>query len=79
MSKSVPSRPEILVSRNAENKLKNQPDNNDGKPFGFIDAIIEIRQLFADYPFLMDLGRQLRNAVGTEKVDVFYRHISTFV
>ncbi|GFR25850.1 nucleic-acid-binding protein from transposon X-element [Trichonephila clavata] len=77
-SKSVPSRPETLVPREAENKNK-KTDNNEEKPFGFIDTIIEIRQLFAEYPFLMDLGRQLRNAVGPEKVDVFYRHISTFV
>ncbi|GFQ77628.1 nucleic-acid-binding protein from transposon X-element [Trichonephila clavata] len=51
VSKSVPSEPEILVSRTAENKTKNQSDSNDEKPFGFIDAILEIRKLFADYPF----------------------------
>ncbi|GFR07447.1 hypothetical protein TNCT_416671 [Trichonephila clavata] len=77
-SKSVPTKPETLVPREAEKQTKNK-DNTEEKPFSFIDAINEIRQLFVEYPFLMDLGRQLRNAVGPEKVDVFYRHITTFV
>ncbi|GFR10555.1 hypothetical protein TNCT_301521 [Trichonephila clavata] len=77
-SKSAPTKPEALVPREAE-KRGSKPDPVEEKPFSFIDAINEIRQLFVEYPFLMDLGRQLRNAVGPEKVDVFYRHITTFV
>ncbi|GFQ88799.1 hypothetical protein TNCT_385001 [Trichonephila clavata] len=77
-SKSVPTKPEALAPREAEKQNKSK-ENSEEKPFSFIDAINEIRQLFVEYPFLMDLGRQLRNAVGPEKVDVFYRHITTFV
>ncbi|GFQ81150.1 hypothetical protein TNCT_249651 [Trichonephila clavata] len=77
-SKSVPTKPEALAPREAEKQNKSK-DNSEEKTFSFIDAINEIRQLFVEYPFLMDLGRQLRNAVGPEKVDVFYRHITIFV
>ncbi|GFS56846.1 hypothetical protein TNIN_500651 [Trichonephila inaurata madagascariensis] len=48
---------------------------NDSEPFGFMDAILELKKFFQDYPSFIELGKQLRNAQGNERVDVFYRHI----
>ncbi|GFX29395.1 probable RNA-directed DNA polymerase from transposon BS [Trichonephila clavipes] len=41
--------------------------SKDDKAFGFMDAILELKKFFSDYPSLLELGRQLRNAQGTEK------------
>ncbi|GFU85771.1 hypothetical protein TNCV_2906911 [Trichonephila clavipes] len=43
--------------------------------FGFMDAIIELKKFFTDYPTLLELDRQLKNAQGTERIDIFYRHL----
>ncbi|GFS89335.1 hypothetical protein TNCV_3400031 [Trichonephila clavipes] len=58
-------------SSNANQKSQSKDD----KAFGFMDAILELKKFFSDYPSLLELGRQLRNAQGTERVDVFYRHL----
>ncbi|GFW99880.1 hypothetical protein TNCV_3509991 [Trichonephila clavipes] len=62
----------------APKKKKNQKviENDDSGTFGFMDAIIELKKFFAEYPFLNELGKQLRNAQPHEKIDVFYRHIA---
>ncbi|GFT31344.1 putative RNA-directed DNA polymerase from transposon X-element [Trichonephila clavipes] len=52
-------------------------ENDDSGTFGFMDAIIELKKFFfAEYPSLIELGKQLRSAQPHEKVDVFYRHIA---
>ncbi|GFT69218.1 nucleic-acid-binding protein from transposon X-element [Trichonephila clavipes] len=57
------------------NSTNQKPQSKDDEAFGFMDAILELRKFFSDYPSLLELGRQLRNAQGTERVDVFYRHL----
>ncbi|GFY09368.1 putative RNA-directed DNA polymerase from transposon X-element [Trichonephila clavipes] len=57
------------------NDANQKPQNYDDEAFGFMDAILELKKFFADFPSLLELGRQLRNAQGTERVDVFYRHL----
>ncbi|GFR27480.1 hypothetical protein TNCT_60171 [Trichonephila clavata] len=55
---------------------ENDKDNCNGKPFGIMDTVREIRELFADYPFLSELGKQLRVAKGKDRIDVFYQHVT---
>ncbi|GFX35261.1 nucleic-acid-binding protein from transposon X-element [Trichonephila clavipes] len=73
-SESANSKPEATP---APPKEKRQPIQTptDDEPFGFMNAILELKKFFAEYPTLLELGKQLRNAQGHEKVDVFYRHI----
>ncbi|GFU14168.1 hypothetical protein TNCV_4167671 [Trichonephila clavipes] len=54
---------------------RNNTQNHDGETFGFMDAIIKLKKFFTDYPSLLELGRQLKYAKGTERIDVFYRHL----
>ncbi|GFT48620.1 hypothetical protein TNCV_3082351 [Trichonephila clavipes] len=42
--------------------------------FGFMDAILELWPLLTTH-LSLELGRQLRNAQGNERVDIFYRHL----
>ncbi|GFS92115.1 putative RNA-directed DNA polymerase from transposon X-element [Trichonephila clavipes] len=56
--KSQPPRP---------SNTNKQSQSKDDKAFGFMDAILELKKFFSDYPSLLELGRQLRNAQGTEK------------
>ncbi|GFY02392.1 hypothetical protein TNCV_3502731 [Trichonephila clavipes] len=53
----------------------NNTHNHEGETFGFMDAIIELKKFFTDYPSLLELGRQLKYAKGTARIDVFYRHL----
>ncbi|GFR01544.1 hypothetical protein TNCT_348541 [Trichonephila clavata] len=53
----------------------NDNDNCTEKPFGVIDSVLEIRKLFADSPFLLELGKQLKAAKGKDRIDVFYQHV----
>ncbi|GFW18649.1 hypothetical protein TNCV_1369031 [Trichonephila clavipes] len=43
--------------------------------FGFNDAIKELRRFFLDYPFLLEMGRQFRNAKDEERIDIFYQNL----
>ncbi|GFT67991.1 nucleic-acid-binding protein from transposon X-element [Trichonephila clavipes] len=54
---------------------RNNTQNHDGETFGFMDAIIKLKRFFTDYPSLLELGRQLKYAKGTARIDVFYRHL----
>ncbi|GFX71878.1 hypothetical protein TNCV_1443021 [Trichonephila clavipes] len=57
-------------------KKRNQiTTESDSEPIGFMDTIVELK-FFAEYPSLLDMGKQLRNAQPHEKIDVFYRHIA---
>ncbi|GFX02416.1 hypothetical protein TNCV_2285831 [Trichonephila clavipes] len=47
----------------------------ENESFGFMEAVVELKKLFTDYPSLLELGRQLRNAKGAERINVFYRHL----
>ncbi|GFQ81104.1 techylectin-5A [Trichonephila clavata] len=38
--------------------------------------MFEIKKLFADYPFLLELGKQLRAAKGKDRIEVFYQQIT---
>ncbi|GFQ68285.1 hypothetical protein TNCT_456861 [Trichonephila clavata] len=60
-------------SQNSPHPTANESTNE--KPFGIMDAVSEIKKLFADYPFLLELGKQLRAAKGKDRIDVFYEHI----
>ncbi|GFU61740.1 hypothetical protein TNCV_4612181 [Trichonephila clavipes] len=50
-------------------------NNSNENSFGFKDAIIELRKFFLDFPFLLEMGTQFRNAKGDEKIDIFYQHL----
>ncbi|GFY43278.1 hypothetical protein TNIN_318991 [Trichonephila inaurata madagascariensis] len=65
------------------NKSKETPLGENRQPataaedesFGFMDAVIELKKFFTDYPSLLELGKKLRQAQGDERLDVFYRHL----
>ncbi|GFX64788.1 hypothetical protein TNCV_4682631 [Trichonephila clavipes] len=72
----------ILNSRDNSSppkRKRNQKEieDDDSGTFGFMDAIIELKKFFAENPSLIELGKQLRKAQPHEKIDVFYRHITT--
>ncbi|GFT24646.1 hypothetical protein TNCV_2856001 [Trichonephila clavipes] len=50
-------------------------EKNNENYFGFNDAINELRRFFLDYPFLLEMGRQLRNAKGEERIHIFYQNL----
>ncbi|GFR08490.1 hypothetical protein TNCT_651391 [Trichonephila clavata] len=50
-------------------------ENSNERPFGIMDAVFEIKKLFADYPFLLELGKQLRAVKGKDRINVFYEHV----
>ncbi|GFY54329.1 hypothetical protein TNIN_482181 [Trichonephila inaurata madagascariensis] len=50
----------------AEKPHHQNSDKNNEKPFGFTDAIVEIKKFFLDYSFLLEMGKQFRNANGDE-------------
>ncbi|GFU84407.1 uncharacterized protein TNCV_4680251 [Trichonephila clavipes] len=77
-SVSANSKPEatpIPLQGPKNNEVERQKPQNSKEAFGFMDAIIELKKFFTDYPSLLELGRQLRNAKGNERVDVFFRHL----
>ncbi|GFY54369.1 hypothetical protein TNIN_339251 [Trichonephila inaurata madagascariensis] len=39
-------------------KTHQNSDKNNEKPFGFTEAIIEIKKFFLDYPFLSEMGSE---------------------
>ncbi|GFW97081.1 hypothetical protein TNCV_2697031 [Trichonephila clavipes] len=59
-----------------EKRNQKEIESDDSGTFGFMDAIIELKKFFAEYPSLIELGKQLRSAQPHEKMDVFYRHIA---
>ncbi|GFY58166.1 hypothetical protein TNIN_484461 [Trichonephila inaurata madagascariensis] len=44
--------------------------------FGFMDAVMELKKFFTDYPSLLELGKKLRQAQGDERLFVFYHHLA---
>ncbi|GFU46328.1 hypothetical protein TNCV_2994801 [Trichonephila clavipes] len=50
-------------------------EKNNENYFGFNDAITELRRFFLDYPFLLEMGRQFRNAKDEERIDIFYQNL----
>ncbi|GFW63659.1 hypothetical protein TNCV_4329471 [Trichonephila clavipes] len=50
-------------------------NNSNENYFVFKDAIIELRKFFLDYPFLLEMGRQFRNANGDERIDISHQHL----
>ncbi|GFV60736.1 hypothetical protein TNCV_4092591 [Trichonephila clavipes] len=48
---------------------------NNENSFGFNDATSELRRFFLDYPFLLGMGRQFRNAKDEERIDIFYQNL----
>ncbi|GFU78151.1 hypothetical protein TNCV_1306521 [Trichonephila clavipes] len=53
-----------------ENRNKNSLKTVESENFGFMDAILELK-IFTDYPSLLELGRQLRNAQGNERISTW--------
>ncbi|GFY74726.1 hypothetical protein TNIN_142921 [Trichonephila inaurata madagascariensis] len=39
----------------------------ENESFGFMDAILELKKFFTDYPSLLELGKQLKQAQGDER------------
>ncbi|GFY02294.1 hypothetical protein TNCV_3501761 [Trichonephila clavipes] len=74
-SEPAKSKPEATPQPPKENRNKNSQKNVESENFGFMDAILELKKFFTDYPSLLELGKQLRKAQGNERVDVFYRHL----
>ncbi|GFU83047.1 hypothetical protein TNCV_65181 [Trichonephila clavipes] len=66
-SESANSKPDSTPGPPKE-KRQPKPTPTDDEPFGFMDAILELKKFFADYPTLLELGKQLRNAHGHEKI-----------
>ncbi|GFR13326.1 hypothetical protein TNCT_637501 [Trichonephila clavata] len=62
------------LSVDTTHSIDNDNDNCSDKPFGVMDAVLEIRKLFADYPLLLELGKQLRASKDKDRIDVFYQH-----
>ncbi|GFY41181.1 hypothetical protein TNIN_405391 [Trichonephila inaurata madagascariensis] len=48
-SESDDSKPEATPIPPREKRLP-KPTTNDNEPFGFMDAILELKKFFADYP-----------------------------
>ncbi|GFY62600.1 hypothetical protein TNIN_136231 [Trichonephila inaurata madagascariensis] len=66
------------------NKPKETPLGENRQPetaakegsFGFMDAVMELKKFFTDYPSLLELGKKLRQAQGDERLFVFYHHLA---
>ncbi|GFW53011.1 putative RNA-directed DNA polymerase from transposon X-element [Trichonephila clavipes] len=76
LDKSEPaqSNPEATPTPPKENRNRNNPKTIESENFGFMDAILELKKFFTDYPSLLELGRQLRNAQGNERQSFERRH-----
>ncbi|GFW14631.1 probable RNA-directed DNA polymerase from transposon BS [Trichonephila clavipes] len=76
LDKSEPaqSKPEATPNPPKENRNRNNPKTIESENFGFMDAILELKKFFTDYPSLLELGRQLRNAQGNERQSFERRH-----
>ncbi|GFY39218.1 hypothetical protein TNIN_386521 [Trichonephila inaurata madagascariensis] len=70
--------PEQTSSKSNETPFGDKRQATSGaenESFGFMDAILELKKFFTDYPSLLELGKQLKQAQGDERLDVFYRHL----
>ncbi|GFV42451.1 hypothetical protein TNCV_289381 [Trichonephila clavipes] len=59
------------TSAATEEAPRTNENNSNENYFGFNDAIIELRRFFLDFPFLLEMGRQSRNAKDEERIDIF--------
>ncbi|GFQ81668.1 hypothetical protein TNCT_694381 [Trichonephila clavata] len=61
ITKSNTSKPDTQTTTQSKDApLPTDNGNSNEKPFGVMDAVFEIRKLSADYPFILELGKQLR-------------------
>ncbi|GFQ96920.1 hypothetical protein TNCT_254571 [Trichonephila clavata] len=61
ITKSNTSKPDTqTTTQSQDTPLPTDNGNSNEKPFGVMDAVFEIRKLSADYPFILELGKQLR-------------------
>ncbi|GFY70505.1 hypothetical protein TNIN_213901 [Trichonephila inaurata madagascariensis] len=70
--------PEQTSSKSNETPFADKSQAASGaenESFGFMDAILELKKFFTDYPSFLELGKQLKQAQGDERLDVFYRHL----
>ncbi|GFT84746.1 hypothetical protein TNCV_2767501 [Trichonephila clavipes] len=58
-----------------EEAPRSNENNSNDNYFGFNDAIIELGRFFLDYPFLLEMGRQFRNAKDEERIYIFYQNL----
>ncbi|GFU90696.1 hypothetical protein TNCV_3089821 [Trichonephila clavipes] len=63
------------TSASAEEAPRTNENNSNENYFRFNDAIIELRRFFLDYPFLLEMERQFRNAKDDERIDIFYQNL----
>ncbi|GFY41239.1 nucleic-acid-binding protein from transposon X-element [Trichonephila inaurata madagascariensis] len=70
--------PEQTSSKPKETPLgeNRQPETAKEGSFGFMDAVMELKKFFTDYPSLLELGKKLRQAQGDERLFVFYHHLA---
>ncbi|GFR07645.1 hypothetical protein TNCT_77051 [Trichonephila clavata] len=78
ITKSNTSKPDAQITtptQSQDTPLPTANENSNEKPIGVMDGVFEIRKLFADYPFLLELGKQLRATKGKDRIGVFYQHV----
>ncbi|GFU70262.1 hypothetical protein TNCV_904041 [Trichonephila clavipes] len=63
------------TSAPTEETLRINENNGNENYFGFNDVITELRRFFLDYPFLLEMGRQFKNAKVDERIDILYQNL----
>ncbi|GFT75860.1 hypothetical protein TNCV_851581 [Trichonephila clavipes] len=71
----APNKNKIPGTSAASEEAPTTNEKNNENYFGFNDAINELRRFFLDYPFLLEMGRQFRNAKDEERIDIFYQNL----
>ncbi|GFW03130.1 hypothetical protein TNCV_157501 [Trichonephila clavipes] len=71
----APNKNNIPGTSAASEEAPTTNEKNNENCFGFNDAISELRRFFLDYPFLLEMGRQFRNAKDEERIDIFYQNL----
>ncbi|GFT34659.1 nucleic-acid-binding protein from transposon X-element [Trichonephila clavipes] len=71
----APNKNSIPETSAASEETPTINEKNDENYFGFNDATNELRRFFLDYPFLLEMERQVRNAKDEERIDIFYQNL----
>ncbi|GFR32679.1 hypothetical protein TNCT_707271 [Trichonephila clavata] len=67
---SEPGAPKTHNEKPAPSAPRENSNNNDDS-FTFMDAMKEIKNLFKEFPYLIELGKAFKHAKKHEKVDIF--------
>ncbi|GFW62692.1 uncharacterized protein TNCV_2624551 [Trichonephila clavipes] len=71
----APNKNNIPGTSAASEESPTTNEKNNENCFRFNDVISELRRFFLDYPFLLEMGRQFRNAKDEERIDIFYQNL----